>query len=255
MTTIIDLSKSIRYNPGDPWFMRIKVKHKPHRKGGLLVRLLGLPSRLFPPGFKGWADDTIKNMGVHSTTHVDAPWHYGPKTGGQPARTIDRIPLEWFFGDGVVINMSHKEDFDPITSRDLEKAVSETGSVISRGTIVLIRTDRDKLGGTPDYFKRGTGMSAEATMWLIDKGVRVMGIDQWGWDMPLPWQIAQAKKKKDPELFWQAHRVGTKTEYLHIEQLINLKSLPPHGFKVAAFPLKVTGGSAGPARVAAIIED
>ncbi|MFW6334870.1 MAG: hypothetical protein ACOC0W_06320, partial [Desulfosalsimonas sp.] len=71
MPTIIDLSRSVRYNPGDPWFMRIRVKHRPHRKAGLLLRLLGLPFRLFPPGFTGWADDTIEKMGVHSTTHVD----------------------------------------------------------------------------------------------------------------------------------------------------------------------------------------
>ncbi len=255
MTTIIDLSRSVRYNPGDPGFMRIKVKHRPHRRGGILARLLGLPFGLFPPGFKGWADDTIKHMGVHSTTHVDAPWHYGPETAGRPARTIDMIPLEWFYGDGIVINMSHKEDFNPITAADLEKSISENNLEISRGKIVLIRTDRDKLRGTPDYFRRGTGMSAEATQWLIDHGIRVMGIDQWGWDMPLPWQIAQVKKTRNPELFWEAHRIGTKTEYMHIEQLINLKSLPLSGFKVAAFPLKVIGASAGPARVVAIIEE
>ncbi|MFP3981080.1 MAG: cyclase family protein [Desulfobacterales bacterium] len=255
MTTIIDLSKSIRYNPGDPGFMRIKIKHRPHRKGGWLVRLLGLPFRMFPKGFHGWADDTIKHMGVHSTTHIDAPWHYGPETGGQPARTIDQVPLEWCYGDGVMINMSHKPDFEPIMAADLEQAVAKTGSEIRRGTIALIRTDRDKLMGTPDYFKRGTGMSAEATRWLIERGVRVMGIDQWGWDLPLPWQISEAKRQRNPEVFWEAHRVGTREEYLHMEQLTNLKSLPPHGFKVAVFPLKITGGSAAPVRAVAIMED
>lgn len=76
---IIDLSKPIQYNKEDPWFMKVKIKHKAHRKAKTLLRLLGLPKRLFPKGFEGWADDTIEKMGVHSTTHIDAPWHYSPQ--------------------------------------------------------------------------------------------------------------------------------------------------------------------------------
>jgi len=44
-------------------------------------------------------------------------------------------------------------------------------------------------------------------------------------------------------------------EYCQIERLTNLDKLPPIGFKVCAFPLKVVGGSAGPARVVAIVDD
>ena len=88
---IIDLSKTIQYNAGDPFFMKVKIKHKAHRKAKWLIRYLGLPFRLFPKNFIGWADDTIKNMGVHSTTHIDAPWHYGPTCEGRPAKKIDEI--------------------------------------------------------------------------------------------------------------------------------------------------------------------
>ncbi|MBT8220536.1 MAG: cyclase family protein, partial [Bacteroidia bacterium] len=105
MTRIVDLSKPIQYNPYDPFFMRVKVKHKPHKKASWLIRFfLGLPKKLFPPGFTGWADDTIKKMGVHSTTHIDAPWHYSPTVNGKKAKTIDEIPLEWCYGDGVVLD-------------------------------------------------------------------------------------------------------------------------------------------------------
>ncbi len=86
---IIDLSKPIQYNPNDPFFMRVRIKHKPHRAARWLVRWLGLPFRLFPSDFSGWADDLITHMGVHATTHIDAPWHYGPLSAGQPAATID----------------------------------------------------------------------------------------------------------------------------------------------------------------------
>ena len=89
MSKIIDLSKAIQYNKNDPWFMKVKIKHKSHRKGRWLIRFLGLPFNLFPPNFIGWADDTIKKMGVHSTTHIDAPWHYSPTVNGERAKTID----------------------------------------------------------------------------------------------------------------------------------------------------------------------
>jgi|GEM_PF-3860548 kynurenine formamidase len=68
---IIDLSKPIQYNQNDPWFMKIKVKHTSHRKSKLLIRILGLPAKLLPKGFQGWAIETIK-MGTHSSTHIDA---------------------------------------------------------------------------------------------------------------------------------------------------------------------------------------
>ena len=40
-----------------------------------------------------------------------------------------------------------------------------------------------------------------------------------------------------------------------IERLTNLGALPPSRFQVACFPLRVAGGSAGPARVVAIVPD
>ncbi len=251
---IIDLSKPIQYNKNDPWFMKVKIKHKPHRKAKWLIRVLGLPFRLFPKGFTGWADDTIQKMGVHSTTHIDAPWHYSPTVNGEKAKTIDEVPLDWCYGDGIVIDMKHKADFDAITVEDITTFLTENKLTIEPKMIVLIKTGRDKFNGTKDFHKIGTGMSAEATEWLIDKGIKVMGIDSWGWDLPLPYMLEKAKETGNSELFWEAHLVGQRKEYCHMEQLVNLDALPYSGFKVAVFPLKIVGASAAPARVVAMIE-
>jgi len=250
---VIDLSKPIEFNRNDPFFMQVKVKHKPHRVAKLLVRLLGLPFRLFPKDFVGWADDTITKMGVHSTTHIDAPWHYGPISAGRPAHTIDKIPLERCIGPGVVLDMTHKADNDPITAADMEAALAKAGARLTEQTIVLIRTGRDRYMGTKQFWKIGTGMSAAATEWLLDRGVTVMGIDQWGWDLPFKAQIAKSRATGDGTLFWEAHRVGQRRPYWHMEQLTNLDALPPHGFDVAVFPLKIVGASAAPARVVALV--
>ncbi len=251
----IDLSKPIRYNPGDPFFMKVKIKRKPHKRSKLLVRALGLPFSLFPKQFKGWADDNIRKMGVHSTTHVDAPWHYGPSCMGKKAKTIDEVPLDWCYGKGIKIDMTHKEDFDPISKKNIQQFLVQNQLELAPGNIVLIHTGRDKLMGSKEFFYRGTGMSAEATTWLIQQGIKLMGIDQWGWDLPLPYLIKKAKKTKNPDLFWEAHLVGLHHEYCHMEQLTNLGSLPTSGFEVAAFPLRIEGGSAAPVRVVGIIRD
>ena len=150
---IIDLSKPIRYNKNDPWFMKVKIKHKPHRKAKWLLRILGLPFTLFPKGFEGWADDTIKKMGVHSTTHIDAPWHYSPTVNGEKAKTIDEIPLDWCYGDGIVIDMKHKADFDAITTEDITAFLAENKLTIEPNMIVLIKTGRDQFNGTKNFHK------------------------------------------------------------------------------------------------------
>ncbi|MEO1041428.1 MAG: cyclase family protein [Pseudomonadota bacterium] len=239
--------------------MRVRIKHKPHWIARWLVRALGLPFKLMPKDFVGWADDTITHMGVHSTTHIDAPWHYGPKSGepGQEtdALTVEHIPLDKCIGPGVVIDMSDKEEGDVITADDLQSELARSGATISDGTIVLIRTGRDTFMGTKEYWKRGTGMGAEATSWLIDQGCVVMGIDQWGWDIPFHHQIDQSKKNGKDDLFWEGHRLGQRRPYWQMEQLVNLGALPSHGFKVCVFPLKLVGASAAPARVVAIFDE
>jgi kynurenine formamidase len=249
---VIDLSKPVRFNRDDPFFMRVKVRHKPHWMAKVLVRLLGLPFRLFPRDFAGWADDTV-SMGVHATTHIDAPWHYGPMSGDRPAETIEQIPLDRCIGPGVVLDLSHKADDDPITVADMEAALARSGATLTNRTIVLIRTGRDQLMDTKDFWKTGTGMSAAATEWLLDRGITVMGIDQWGWDLPFRAHIAKSRATGDATLFWEAHRVGQRRPYWHMEQLTNLEALPPFGFEVAVFPLKIVGASAAPARVVAIL--
>jgi kynurenine formamidase len=151
--------------------------------------------------------------------------------------------------------MKHKPDFEEITVGDIERFLDAQRLVLKPGMIVLIKTGRDRYNGTKQFPYVGTGMSPAATTWLIDKGIKVMGIDAWGWDLPLPYQIKKAKETGNGELFWPAHLVGRSKEYCHLEQLVNLDALPYNGFKVAAFPLRILGASAAPARVVAIFDE
>ena len=118
---------------------------------------------------------------------------------------------------------------------------------------MLVRTGRDAFIEAPEYLALGPGVSAGATRWLYERGVRVMGIDAWGWDGPLHVQAQQAIEADEPGIFWAAHQADL--PYSQIERLVNLGQLPATGFKVACFPLRIVGGSAAPARVVAILDD
>jgi kynurenine formamidase len=116
-----------------------------------------------------------------------------------------------------------------------------------------VHSGRDAYADDLDYIARGPGMTAEATRWLFERGVRVMGIDAWGWDAPLHLQAEEAKRTGEAGVFWAAHQVDL--PYAQIERLCNLAELPLQGFQVACFPLRIERASAAPARVVAILPD
>ena len=247
----VDLSAPIEASPPDtPAPLRTEIAYADHAAGAAAVEaLFDVPARLLRDA-EGWATEELR-LGTHNSTHVDAPWHYNSTIAGQRAATIDELPLDWFHGPGVVLDMSAREDGDPMTAADAEGELARIGHELRPGDIVLVRTDRDRFYGEPDYVARGPGVTAEATRWLYDHGVRVMGIDAWGWDAPLHLQAAAARARDQPGVFWAAHQCDL--PYCQIERLVNLAALPADGFTVSCFPLKVAGGSAGPARVVAML--
>jgi kynurenine formamidase len=251
---IIDLSAPIKPSPPDAApFERIEMRFTAHAEGAAQVQaMLGVPPHLLRHG-EGWAIEEFTRLGTHSVTHVDAPWHYNSTIQDQPAATIDELPLEWFLADGVVLDMTHKADGETVEVRDVGAALDTVGYTLKPLDIVLVRTGRDAFYGQADYSLRGCAVSPEATRWLYERSVRVMGIDAWGWDGPLDRQAREALARQEPGVFWAAHQCDL--PYAQIERLVNLGSLPPFGFKVACFPLKIRRGSAGPARVAAILPD
>jgi len=253
MRRIIDLSAPIETSPpGTPEFQRNTIEYFDHAAGANEVKaLFGLPSRLLRNG-EGWTRETV-TLGTHNSTHVDAPYHYNSIIQGRPAATIDELPLEWFIGPGVVVDFSQRADGEAISAEDVSAAMEATGHALSPGDIVLVRTGRDAFYGQADYIARGPGVTAAATHWLYDRGVRVMGIDAWGWDRPLQMQAADALERGEPGIFWEAHQADL--PYSQIERLVNLGALPADGFLVSCLPLRLSRSSAAPARVVAIFDD
>jgi kynurenine formamidase len=249
---LIDLSAPIEPDPEElPAPLRVELAYSDHAAGAAQIEaMFGVPPRLLRDD-EGWAVEEFTRLGTHSTTHVDAPWHYNSTIRGEPAKPIDELPLEWFFADGVRLEMTGRADGEVIEADDVEAELERIGHQLKPLDIVLVHTGGDAFYGELDYIARGPGVSAEATRWLYDHGVRVMGIDAWGWDRPLHLQAAEALERDEPGIFWGAHQADL--EYSQIERLVNLGALPDTGFKVACFPLRIVGAGGAPARVVAIV--
>ena len=248
----VDLSVPIEESESEP--MKPTIVHLDHAAGAqVMSAIFGVPAEQLPGGL-GWANDNI-TLVTHAGTHLDAPWHYAPTSGGSRAMTIDEVPLEWCFSDGLVLDMRHKEDGSAITAEDCEAELERIDYQVKPFDIVLVMTGTDKYWGSTEYINHGAGMTRESTLYFLDRGVKIMGIDAWGFDRPFVSITEEYKTTGDASIIWEAHYVGIDTPYCHIEKLANLDQLPPHGFKVACFPVKITGASAGWCRPVGIVSE
>ena len=207
------------------------------------------------PDGAGWAVEKL-TLGSHTGTHIDAPYHYHPTmNGGEPAWTIDEVPLDWFYGPGVMLDFSDKPDGYVCSAADVEAKLAEAGHTLCPGDIVFMHTSAASAWGSARYLTAGCGFGREATLWLCERGVRLVGTDAWSWDAPLGSIAEHFRETGDRSLIWEGHKAGAERAYCQIEKLCNLDQLPTDGFTVSAFPVKIERASAGWARVVAMFED
>lgn len=196
----------------------------------------------------------VVTASTHSGTHVDAPWHYAPTSEGKPARRIDAVPLAWCCGNGVVLDLTRVDRVRGITETDVRGELDRIGHEVRPRDVILIRTDASVRFGEPNYHLVGPGMRRSATQWLVERGVRLIGIDAWGFDRAFDVMAGEARAGNIDQL-WESHYYGTEREYLQIERVAGLRELPvTSGFFVVAFPFKIEDASASWARVVAFVE-
>ena len=169
---IVDLSAPIEPSPAElPDLLRTDIEFSGHAVGAAQIEaMFGVGPELLVRG-EGWAVDAFTRFGTHNSTHVDAPYHYNSLIAGEPAQTIDELPLDWFFRPGVVLDFHAREDGETIEAVDLPPALEAAGHELAPRDIVLVRTGRDRFYREPDHIARGPGVSADATRWLYDRGV------------------------------------------------------------------------------------
>ena len=253
---IVDLSVPLVSGlPVDPPMQIPQIKYLNHKDTAQQMSgfFKGCTVADLPEG-NGWAVEEI-TLGTHSGTHLDAPWHFYPTmNNGEPSWTIDQVPLEWCIAPGFKFDFSDKPDGYKIMAKDMEEWQKKTGYHIKQGDIALLQSGAQTRWGKAEYLKAGVGMSGEATEWLIDRGVKIMGTDGWSMDVPLPFEGEEFSRTGDASIIWECHRVSRRKAYCHIEKLQNLEKLPLSGYTVSCLPFKIEKASAGWCRAVAIFD-
>lgn len=253
----VDLSVPLEADiPSDPEIMLPQIEYFDHKDTA--AQMAGFFPGLTPdqlPNGDGWALEKL-TIYTHNGTHLDAPYHHhSTMDGDKRAITIDEVPLEWCFGNGVKLDFRHFPDGYIVTPEDVDAELNRFGHTLQPLDIVVINTSAGDRYGQPEYLASGCGMGRDATLHLLNQGVRVTGTDAWSWDAPFSTTAKRYAKDQDPSIIWEGHRASMDIGYCHIEKLANLDQLPPTGFMISCFPYKIKAASAGFVRAVAIFEE
>ena len=256
MTRYIDLSIPITNDViSDPDVMRPKIEYVTHETSWEQIAMFfpGLEKHDLPDG-EGWAVEMLE-LSTHNGTHMDAPWHYHSTTdsGARKAPSIDEAPLDRFLRPGVRLDFSHMEHGHVVTATEVEAELARISYELQPLDIVLVRSGA--VYGTENFTDQGVGLGEEATLYLTERGVEVVGTDAWSWDAPFSHTAKRWAEDRDPKIIWEGHKAGRINPYYQIEKLTNLDALPDHGFTVSCFPVKIENASAGWIRAVAMVGD
>jgi kynurenine formamidase len=246
MSRWVDLSLTLSDNPSED--IPVTIERFDHAAGARhMSEIFGIEATRLPQGL-GWAGERVQLI-THAGTHMDAPYHYGPAGPDGPARTIDQIPIDECVGNGVVLDVRDLADGAAITLELFRERLERTVSALRPGDIVMFLTGRDRYWGAPDYKDRGPGVTSEVVRHCVDQGIRVLGIDAWGFDKPFSAMRAEYAQSGDPSVIWPAHYAGRQHPYLQLEKLCNLHELVGRKSRVFCAPIKLQAAGAGWCRV------
>ncbi|MEN3370652.1 MAG: arylformamidase [Verrucomicrobiota bacterium] len=165
-------------------------------------------------------------MGVHNGTHADAPFHF--EQGGD---TIERMPLETYLGDAVVVDMTKQFETDrtrKITVADIESC----SDALELGPRLLLKTNVWKDTRVfPDWIPV---IAADVPEWLRSRKVKLLGLD-------LPSVDSIDAKKLVNHYALAAARIA-------IVESLDLSEVEAGTYHFSALPLRINGGDAGPVR-------
>jgi kynurenine formamidase len=207
------------------------------------------------PDGEAWAIEKVELI-THNGTHLDAPYHFhSTMNKGEQSLTIDEVPLDWCFQNGVKLDFRSFEDGYVVSAKDVEEELHRIHYELKPLDIVLVNTRAGSRYGYDDYVSSGCGMGYEATMYLLERGIKLTGTDAWSWDAPFVHTARKYQQTQNHALIWEGHKAGKDISYCHLEKLHNLEVLPSSAFMVSCFPVKIRKASAGWTRAVAIINE
>jgi kynurenine formamidase len=175
--------------------------------------------------FPGFPDVNISSFKAfsHIGTHIDSPYHFIPN-----GKKIHEIDVNRFVGKGYLIDLSDKKR-ELIVLDDMPK------TAIEKGHIIIINTGMEKYWPKPR--EQHTELSEEAAKHLLQYEPKMIGADSLAIDYV--------------NNNFKAHKAILDADVPIIEELVDLDKLIGKTFDVMAFPLKIDGLEASPARVLA----
>lgn len=189
----------------------------------------GLLASRFKDPCKGF-DAKLLVILDHLGTHVDAPNHY--IVGG---KSIADVPVDSLMGSAVFFDVSGKPPDQGVTVEHLEAQSRAKGIEVRTGDIAIVRCWPGAWGA--EGFHQCRGLSWAAAEWLMNRGVKAVGVDLVGVEEPNP-----AKP---------VHMGLLGRDILIIECLANLDKLTKTRFRFTALPLPIEGATGSPIRAIA----
>ncbi len=208
------------------------------------------------PDSEGWGFEWVR-LSTHCTTHLDAPGiSPRPWMAASALITTDEVPLEWCFNPGVKLDFRHFADGYVATADDVEAELKRIGHTLSPFEIVVVNTSaRHGLWPARLCVAKGCGMGREATLYLLERGVRVTGTDGWCWDAPFVHTKEKYAATGNARLIMGRPQGGGATSATAtLRNCIISKHFRRRASRSPAFPVKVRGGSAGLTRAVEILD-
>lgn len=172
----------------------------------------------------------------HAGTHTDAVFEYEPK-----GPTIDKSPLEYWYGEAICIDVSSVKYPNYITPEDLEHALEASGQEIRKGDTVLLYTGYgDEHYPNLTYTEGYPGLNRDAALWLAQRGVINIGVDNVAID-------------HSDDTSFAGHVVCGEYGIVNTEGLTNLDQVAGKRFVYFGLPLKIREGTGSPIRAVAVL--
>ncbi len=172
------------------------------------------------------------NMVSHIGTHIEAPYHLF-----KDRDDLSQMPLEVLIGKAVILDLRHLPRGSAVSLTDAQRAAEKAGGIQRRDIVFC------NLGGAPfygtDQYRLTPYFVPEAIAWLVEQGMKMMGVDATGVEVPSSEEHVN-------------HRTLFENNVPLIENLNNLNSLRQLRVEVFALPIAVRGLEAFPLRVIAI---
>lgn len=203
----------------------------------------------------------------HTGTHFIAPIHmyaYGDD--------LEKLSTDHFFGNGVILDLRNKGNWDKITADDL-KAAGE----IREGDMVAINTGwHHKYSDSLEYYGQAPGLTEDAAEYLISKKVKLVAVDMPYIDCPVATVLTAHVGMPGPFMrrlvptykeetgrnamedypgYYPAHKALAKAGIPVIQQMSgDVDDITGKRVTMFAAPWKIRRGDACPVRFTAIID-